>query len=127
MVDRKEIPEKVRLEVWERAGGRRNELACESCKLRLMGKAFQYDHQIEEWEQNLPKHERPPIIAADVKLLGQDCCHKPKTARKTKERAHGKRIVKKAAKTTKPKSRPMLGSKASGWKAKIGGGWEKRT
>lgn len=125
MVDRKEIPEKVKLEVFDRAGGRRGELACEGCGLRLMGKAFQYDHQIEEWEQLLQKHERRSILADDVKLLGQDCCHAPKTAKKTKERAHGKRLVRKAAKISNQK-RPMPGSKNSPWKAKIGGGWEKR-
>lgn len=119
MVDRKEIPDSVKAEVFQRAGGL-NGVICEKCRLPLMGKAFQYDHQIEEWEQVLPKNLRLPIVAADVKLLGQACCHGPKTAKKTKERAHGKRLVKKAAKITKPKS-TMVGSRNSKWKRKMDG------
>jgi hypothetical protein len=103
MVDRLEIPKRVKLAVFLRAGGPEN-VTCEGCKLRLGGKPFDYDHTIEEWEQTRPKAERV-ITADDVKLLGY-CCHKSKTARKAGERAHGKRIVEKAARVNvKPPSR----------------------
>lgn len=126
MVDRQEIPQKIKLAVFDRAGGNRGELACEECSLRLHGKPFQYHHEISEWVHNLPKAERPPITPEDVKLLGQSCCHAPITAREAGERAHGVRIVKRRAKAEKPKGRPMMGSRASGWKAKFGGGGERR-
>lgn len=43
MVDRLEIPKKIKLEVFKRAGGPDN-LACEGCGFPLNGLAFQYDH-----------------------------------------------------------------------------------
>ena len=57
-----------------------------------------------------------PITAADVQLLGWECCHKPKTISEIKANAHGKRIVAKAAKATKRKGPPMPGSRDSPWK-----------
>lgn len=64
----------------------------------MRGKAFQIDHQIEEWElDHIARELRGPLTAADGKLLGQDCCHAPKTAKKAGERAKGKRIAEKLA------------------------------
>ena len=125
MSDRKEIPKSVKLEVFRRAHGPEN-VTCEGCGLRLGGKRFDYDHTVPEVFQTLPKHERPPITADDVKLLGYDCCHKFKSASEHKANSHGKRIVEKAAKAKPRKSRPMPGSKASGWKHKMDGSWKKR-
>jgi hypothetical protein len=93
---RVEIPKKVKLEVFERAGGL-DHLCCEGhCKLPLRGKKTEYHHVKAEWLQNEPPSTRPPITAADVQLL---CipCHKGLSASDTKARAHGKRIVEKIA------------------------------
>lgn len=125
MVDRQEIPAKIKLAAFKRAGGPEN-VTCEGCRMPLRGKPFQYDHIIEEWEQNLPKAERPPITLEDVKLLGQSCCHEPKTSRKAGERAHGVRIVKGLAKAGKPKGRPMDGSRGSRYRKRMDGTVERR-
>lgn len=123
-IRRLEFTKPVKLEMFKRAGGPGN-VCCEGCGLALKGKPFEYDHTIEEWEQEDVAHAlRKPLTAEDGKLLGR-CCHKPKSALKTSQRAHVVRVVEKAAKVKKP-SRPMAGSRASGWKAKIGGGWVRR-
>lgn len=93
---RVEIPKKVKFEVFERAGGL-DHLCCEGpCKLPLRGKKIEYHHILAEWLQNDPPSSRPPITAADVQLL---CipCHQVISAKDTKARAHGKRIVEKIA------------------------------
>ena len=93
---RVEIPKKVKLEVFERAGGPGN-VCCEGeCKLPLRGKKMEYHHVKGEWLQNEPPAMRPPIVAADVQLLCVSC-HAAISAKDTTARAHGKRIVEKAA------------------------------
>ncbi len=117
---RLEFTKSVKLEMYRRAGGPGN-VCCEGCGVPLKGKPFDYDHQLEEWErENIAHGLRAPLNAADGKLLGRDCCHKPKTARKAGERAHGKRLVEKAARCAS-KSRPMPGSKASGLRKRMNG------
>jgi len=123
---RKEIPKRIKLEVFIRAGGNTTRLCCEGCGQRLGGKRFDYDHQIAECFQTLPKQERPPITADDVKLLGYECCHKEKSASEHKANCHGKRIVAKAARAENKYSRPIPGSKASGWKHTMRGEWVRR-
>lgn len=93
---RVEIPKKVKLSVFERAGGPGN-VCCEGeCGLPLRGKAFQYHHRHPEFLQNVHPSERPPITPEDVQLLCVPC-HAAISAKDTTARAHGKRIVEKAA------------------------------
>jgi hypothetical protein len=114
VADRLEIPKAVKREVFKRAGGPGN-LICEGCGLPIGGKVFDYDHSFPEYLQSAPKSERT-ITADDVRLLGWECCHKPKTIKEIKANCQGKRIVAKAARANKPKGRPIIGSKASGYK-----------
>lgn len=125
MVDRQEIPKSVKLAVWRRAGGP-DKVACEGCGLVLGKKPFQYDHTDPEWLQLQPKSERKKITADDVKLLGQECCHKPKTAREAGERAKDYAVLEKGARVRSARGRPMAGTKRSGWKKKISGEVVKR-
>lgn len=122
-IDRLEIPKRIKLLVFARAGGP-DRVCCEGCTLRLGGKPFQYHHLRAEWTQTAAISEREPITADDVKLL---CipCHEEISAKDTTARAHGKRIVEKAARAKRP-SRPMNGSRASGWKHCMNGSWERR-
>ena len=94
---RLEFTKAVKLQIFLRAGGP-GAVRCEGCGQLLKGKPHDYDHQIEEWErEDVALGLRAPLTAADGKLLGKLCCHQPKSARKAGERAHGKRLVEKAA------------------------------
>lgn len=54
--------------------------------------------------------------------------HKGKTAEDRRIKAAADRAMKKhIGIKKKPKGRPMPGTKASNWKQKVGGGWERRT
>lgn len=101
-IARLEIPKAVKLQVFQRAGGP-DRVCCEGCTLRLGGKPFEYHHLRPEWTQNTPISEREKIAAADVKLL---CipCHDAISAKDTTARAHGKRIVEKAARVKRRSS-----------------------
>ena len=119
-----EFAKSVKLEMFKRAGGPEN-LCCEGCGFPLRNKPFEYDHTIEEWERGGSQGERKPLTAADGKLLGY-CCHKPKTAQKTAERAHGNRIIEGAARARR-KGQPVPGSRNTRWKRKMNGQVEPRT
>lgn len=55
-------------------------------------------------------------------------CHKPKTASEDIPRiAKAKRQARGHIGAKRAKGRPMPGTKASGWKQRIGGRWERRT
>lgn len=114
MNQRLEFSKKVRLEIFRRAGGP-EKLYCEGCGLPLRGKPFEIDHTIECWE----KPTRTELTADDGKLLGY-CCHRPKTAKKATERAHGNRIIEKSAKA-KSKGPPIPGSRSSKFKKTVSG------
>jgi hypothetical protein len=69
-----------------------------------MGKPFEIDHEVEEWERGGNRPDRKPLTADDGKLLGKACCHVAKSNKKKGEKAHGDRIIAKAAKATKKSS-----------------------
>ena len=100
-VRRVEFGKQAKLEMFKRAGGPGN-LRCEGCGASLTGKAFEYDHTIECWERlDMQAGDRIVLTADDGKLLGKDCCHREKSNKKKGEKAHGDRIIAKAAKATK--------------------------
>lgn len=104
MARRLEFTKAVKVEMFRRAGGPADP-HCENCGVSVKNKLFEYDHEIEEWErEDIERGLRSPLTAEDGKLL---CipCHDAKTGRKAGERAHGKRIVAKAAKADKSKGR----------------------
>lgn len=116
---RLEFSKSVRIEIFRRAGGPGN-LRCEGCGLSLQNKPFEVDHTIEEWEREDVAHGlREALTANDGKLLGKNCCHKAKSAKKAGERAHGKRIVEKAARVKKKSSWPC--GKDKPFKKKLSG------
>lgn len=107
------IPPRVRLRVFERTGG-----VCHITGRKIMpGDEWDVDHVIalcnggEHRESNLA----PALRAA----------HRAKTAGDVKTRAKSDRVRKKHLGIHQPKTR-LPGSKGSGWKAKIGGGWVRR-
>lgn len=112
MTDRMEIPKRIKLIVWQRAGGgTKLGVSCEGCGLRLGKKDFQYDHTFPEWLRVASKEQREAIKPGDVKLLGVECCHKPKTAIEAGERSKDYAVLEKEARV-KPKSKRGI----RGWK-----------
>ncbi|MGQ3299679.1 hypothetical protein [Reyranella sp.] len=73
---RREFSKPVRAEIVHRATNERGRLCCEGCGLVLGRKPWHIDHTIPE---ALFLDKSRPLIADDGKLLGWDCCHKPKT------------------------------------------------
>jgi 5-methylcytosine-specific restriction endonuclease McrA len=107
-------PPKVRLRVFLRFGG-----ICGICTTKIRVKRWTCDHRKaicnggENRERNLwPIHE--------------SCDRKVKTPRDVAERSANDRVLMKHIGIKKRKSRPMPGSRDSGIKMKIGGGWERR-
>lgn len=126
MSTRREFTAKQKIAMWERAKGH-----CERCKRKIVGRLKpEYDHNVPEAVADKSK----PLTIDDGQCLCSEC-----HAVKTNERSAGPasrgdkteiaktdRIIEKSAGVKKPKGRPMPGTKASGWKQKIGGKWERR-
>jgi len=121
-MSRREFPRKVRFEIIKRASDEKLGLICEGCGRVLGHKAWHIDHTIPD---ALAIDKSAALTAADGKLLGWDCCHKPKTAKDVADIAKSNRRTSKIRYGEKKESR-MPGSRNSRWKAKIGGGWELR-
>lgn len=112
---RQEFPKSVKLAAWKRCGG-----ICEcGCGQKIISGNVQYDHRI------------PDALGGDNSL--ENCvvmrtrCHLTKTTtRDVPAIAKAVRISEKNAGVRKRKGKPMPGTKASGWKHKISGDWERR-
>lgn len=116
MTARREFRSSVRLEIKRRAtiDGK---IICEKCGLVLGAKRWDVDHTIPD-AQMLDKSRS--LTAADGRLLGWDCCHKPKTAIDLGVIAKTKRLERNDAGDRKRSYWPC--GRGSKWKAKIGGG-----
>jgi hypothetical protein len=121
MAKRLEFKKSVKIAILRRAGWPEKPV-CEGCGLPLRGKRIEVDHTLECWE----KPDRTELTAEDGRALGE-CCHRPKTARKNGERAHGNRIIEKAA-GVKPKRRRGFQTNRDGpYKKPFGGNAVKRS
>ena len=111
---RREFPARVKAAAFERANGR-----CEECDARLYPGKFRYDHDLPDYLGGEPTLENCKVRCSNcdsAKTCTEDIPRIAKTKRQ--QRSHI------GAKT--PKGRPMPGNRNSPWKAKIGGGWERR-
>lgn len=112
--DDSSVPPHVRLRVFTRFDG-----VCGICTTEIIGKTWTCDHRKalcnggENRESNLW-----PIHTA--------CDYKIKTPADVAERKVNDRVKSKHIGIRKRKGRPMPGSRDSGIKMKIGGGWERR-
>lgn len=111
--DDAKIPARVRLRVFERFDG-----VCQITGRKIRpGDEWDCDHVLalinggEHRESNL----QPALKDA----------HREKTAEDVKQKARDARVRKKHLGLHQPKTR-LPGSRGSKWKAKIGGGWERR-
>lgn len=112
--DDAKIPPRVRLRVFDRFNG-----VCHISKRRIQaGEAWDCDHIValcnggEHREANLA-----PALAEP---------HKTKTKADVREKAKVARIRKRNLGIRRARGRPMLGSKASGWKHTMSGEWVRR-
>lgn len=113
---RREFPTSVRVAVIKRASDPQGRIYCESCGALV--KRFQVDHVRPDGLLGEPTLE-------NAQLLGE-CCFAPKNAKDTTDIARAKRREAKALGAKKPSSRPIPGSRASGWRHKLSGEWVRR-
>lgn len=118
MTRRQEFSANTKAKAFRRANER-----CEICtrKVGLGGEPAEYDHH--------------PVSADDggsndlsnCRVLCREC-HLQHTRQQTTERAEGRRHLRRRAgvRPSRKWRRPLPGSRDSGWKAKVGGGWERR-
>ena len=85
---RREFSKPVRLQIVRRAMNARGEIACEGCGLMLGKKRWDVDHTIPD---GLAIDKSRGLTAEDGRLLGWECCHRPKTANDAGNIARAKR------------------------------------
>ena len=118
---RAEFSKKTKAQAFVRSKGR-----CETevdgkatggCGMKILGTP-EYDHIIEAALGGSNKLENCACLCAK--------CHKFKTAERRYEMDKTRRTSEKQRGLRKKKGRPMAGTKASGWKQKMDGTWERR-
>jgi hypothetical protein len=136
---RVEIPDSVQKDVFKRVYDRTRTkdrpegsllfMRCEGCNEVIGMKPAQMDHTHPEVFNAMHPNERPPITPADVKRLGQECCHGVKTKAEVKAKHKTERLARSSAglppRKGKQKSRWPTG-RGSKYKSKVGGGTVER-
>lgn len=115
---RREFSDRVKAEIVARATNADGRICCEGCGLVLGKKAHHIDHTIPD---ALMLDKSRPLTAADGKLLGWACCHKPKTASDQGDIARSRRRAAKDGGYHRRTRRPMDGSRDSRWKKPFNG------
>ena len=111
---RRRLTRNERLQIFEDSGG-----VCHICEQQInAGEPWEADHPEPLWMggDDSPEALRPAHIH----------CHKRKTADDKKRIAKTKRIRQKHLGIGKIQSRPMPGTKASGWRKRMNGDVERR-
>jgi 5-methylcytosine-specific restriction enzyme A len=112
MTVRKEFSKKVKLAAWQRSGG-----ICEcGCGVKIIT-GVEYDHIVEDTLGGEPTLENCRVMSKR--------CHDLKTRTRRPEIDKTNRVFEKRINARK-KSRPIPGSKASGYRHKMNGDWVKR-
>jgi len=108
------VPPHVRLRVFRDKGG-----VCAICTVKIRAKRWVCDHHkaIINGGENRESNLQP---------IHEGCDRKVKTPADVGERKINDRVASKHLGVKKRKGRPMPGSRDSGIKMKIGGGWERR-
>lgn len=112
---RREFPKSVKLAAFQRCKG-----ICEcGCGVKIIaGDGPEYDHRIEDALGGEPMLENCVVL--------RKRCHKSKTRSRTPALTKARAVSEKAIGARASKSRPMPGTKASGWKKKMDGSVERR-
>lgn len=105
---RSEFSQRTKLEAWRKANGH-----CERCKKKIVaGDGPEYDHRLPDRIGGGNDIENCQVLCK--------ACHCWKTRDDTPAICKTRSLEKQAAKA-KRKSRPMMGTKASGWKKRLNG------
>jgi len=108
------IPPRVRLRLFESAAGR-----CQACTRKISpGDSWQADHIVALVNGGANAEGNLQVLCG--------WCHKAKSADDVAEKSRTARIRAKHAGIKPKTSRPMPGSKASGWRIKMNGTRERR-
>lgn len=99
---RKEFPRSVKAQIVYRATTPDGQIQCEGCGLILGKKPYHIDHTIPD---ALYLDKSYKLTAEDGKLLGVECCHKPKTAVDVADIARAKRREAKHFGFSRPKKK----------------------
>lgn len=111
---RREFSRSVKLAAFKRADGR-----CEECTAYLVPGRFEYDHDLADGLGGEPTLENC--------IVRCDSCHVRKTASEDVPRmAKADRARRKIMDGEKRTTRPIPGSKASGWRKRMNGQVERR-
>ena len=113
---RREFSRSVKAQIVHRAMNADGQIVCEGCGLVLGKKPYHIDHTDPDAMQ-IDKSGK--LTADDGKLLGVDCCHKPKTKIDVKNIAKAKRREAKHLGFNRNSSFP--GGRGSKWKRKVDG------
>lgn len=124
---RREFTTAQKVEIVHRATDAAGTIRCERCGLALKRGQFEIDHVIaESLRPEVDKREKLKI--AEGQLLGTVCCHDPKTyGEDIPLSAKAKRREAKRLGVHRKPSRPMFGTKASGWKSPFNAPPERRS
>jgi hypothetical protein len=101
---RREFPRDVYAQIVRRATLPNGHVACEGCGLVLGKKPYHVDHTIPD---ALFLDKKRKLTADDGKLLGVECCHKPKTAADVADIARAKRREAKHFGFSRPKKKKL--------------------
>lgn len=116
------IPDRVRVRTFQRCGGK-----CGQCTRPIRaGETWTLEHVIALINWRITDEQPHGNRESN---LGVTCnnCLPDKNAADVAIKSETYAMARKNLLPRKPKGRPMPGTKASGWKQKIGGGWERRT
>lgn len=116
--DRKPLTSKQYAELFLAQDGK-----CAHCGQRLEVKGGQ---EVEVIDEHVEPLWRAGTNAMNNRQLWCKPCTKPKTSREATERAKSNRVRAKHIGASKPKSRPLMGSKASGWRKPFNGQAQRR-
>ncbi len=120
---RREFPDKIKAAIVHRAINADGRIVCEGCGLVLGKRPYHIDHTTPD---ALAIDKSEPLTAEDGKLLGWECCHKPKTAIDQGNIAKAKRRERKITLGIRQARNVMPGSKASRFKKRMDGTVEVR-
>lgn len=113
MSNRQEFPKTVKLAAWTRAAGQ-----CEKCGTRLFYGHYHYDHIKPCAFEGKPTTDNCQVLCSACHLKKTKTEDIPRIAKSNRQRNKNIGI--------KKPSRPIVGSKASGWKHNMDGSWVRR-